>query len=141
MLPPKTQASKGDPCIGGKHSNVRTTVFCAPKIGGSERHKCIAIAKSKRPHCFRNQYILVRYQNNKKAWTTWDLFEEWFLEFDGAMEKQKTKVVLLLDNCSAHNVSPKLTSAELVFLPLNTTARSLDGGTIANFKAVYSVTC
>lgn len=48
------------------------------------------------------------------------LSKEWLLEFNGAMEKYKRRVVLLLENCSAHNVSMKQTSAELVFLPPNT---------------------
>lgn len=120
MLPTKTHALKGDPCVGGKHSKVRVTVFVCANMDGTERLKPFVIGKSKRPHCFRNQCIPVRYRNNKKAWMTRDLFEEWLLEFDGAMEKQKRKVVLLLDNCSAHNVSPKLTSVEVMFLPPNT---------------------
>ncbi|KAM7309540.1 tigger transposable element-derived protein 6-like [Ixodes scapularis] len=139
MLPTKTHALKGDPCVGGKHSKVRVTVFVCANMDGTERLKPFVIGKSKRPHCFRNQCIPVRYRNNKKAWMTRDLFEEWLLEFDGAMEKQKRKVVLLLDNCSAHNVSPKLTSVEVMFLPPNTTAglQPMDAGVIANFKALY----
>ncbi|XP_049270492.1 tigger transposable element-derived protein 6-like [Rhipicephalus sanguineus] len=67
------------------------------------------------------------------------LFEEWLLEMDSVIESQGRKVVLLLDNCSAHNVSPKLTSIELMFLPPNTTAglQPLDTDVIANFKALY----
>uniref|UniRef100_G3MM83 HTH CENPB-type domain-containing protein n=1 Tax=Amblyomma maculatum TaxID=34609 RepID=G3MM83_AMBMU len=139
MLPSRTHALKGDPCSGGKHSKVRVTVFLCASMDGSERLKPFVIGKSKRPHCFRNQHIPVRYRNNKKAWMTRDLFQEWLLEFDGLMEQKKRKVVLVLDNCTAHSVSVKLTSVELLFLPPNTTAglQPMDAGVIANFKALY----
>lgn len=68
---------------------------------------------------------------------TRDLFEEWLLETDGVTESELRKVVLQPDNCSAHSVSLKMTSIELMFLPLNTTAglQPLYAEVIANFKA------
>lgn len=139
MTPSKTHALKGDPCPGGKHSKVRVTVLLCVNMDGSHRLKPFVIGRSKKPVCFRNQHIPVRYRSNKKAWMTRDLFEEWLLEMDSVIESQGRKVVLLLDNCSAHSVSPKLTSIELMFLPPNTTAglQPLDAGVIANFKALY----
>lgn len=108
-------------------------------MDGSHRLKPFVIGRSKKPACFKNEHIPVRYRSNKKAWMTRDLFEEWLLELDGIIESQGRKVVLLLDNCSAHSVSPKLTSIELMFLPPNTTAglQPLDAGVIANFKVLY----
>lgn len=139
MTPSKTHALKGDPCPGGKHSKVRVTVLLCVNMDGSHRLKPFVIGRSKKPVCFRNQHIPVHYRSNKKAWMTRVLFEEWLLEMDSVIESQGRKVVLLLDNCSAHNVSPKLTSIELMFLPPNTTAglQPLDAGVIANFKALY----
>ncbi|XP_037527773.1 tigger transposable element-derived protein 6-like [Rhipicephalus sanguineus] len=139
MMPSKTHALKGDPCPGGKHSKLRVTVLLCANMDGSHRLKPFVIGRSKKPTCFKNQHIPVRYRSNKKAWMTRQLFEEWLLEVDGIMEGQGRKVVLLLDNCSAHAVSPKLTSIELMFLPPNTTAglQPLDAGIIANFKALY----
>lgn len=139
MLPSKTHSLKGDPCAGGKHSKVRVSVLLCANMDGSHRLKPFVIGKSKKPVCFKNEHIPVRYRNNKKAWMTRELFEEWLVEFDRVIEGQGRKVVLLLDNCSAHNVRPKLTSVELAFLPPNTTAglQPLDAGVIANFKALY----
>ncbi|KAH8040077.1 hypothetical protein HPB51_009333 [Rhipicephalus microplus] len=53
--------------------------------------------------------------------------------------EKKRRVVLILDNCTAHNVKPKLTAVNLKFLPANTTAKSqpLDQGVIATIKALY----
>ncbi|XP_072141031.1 tigger transposable element-derived protein 6-like [Dermacentor andersoni] len=139
MLPSKTHALKGDRCPGGKHSKLRVTVLLCVSMDGSHRLKPFVIGRSKKPTCFKNQHIPVRYRSNKKARMTRDLFEEWLLEFDSLIEGQGRKVVLLLDNCSAHSVNPKLTSVELMFLPPNTTAglQPLDAGVIANFKVLY----
>uniref|UniRef100_A0A147BNC8 Putative tigger transposable element-derived n=1 Tax=Ixodes ricinus TaxID=34613 RepID=A0A147BNC8_IXORI len=139
MVPSKTHALKGDPCVGGKHCRLRVTVFLCANMDGSDRCKPFVIGKSKNPTCFKSQYIPVRYRHNKKAWMTRIIFEEWLIEFNNAIESQNRKVILLLDNCSAHNVSPKLTSVELMFLPPNTTAglQPMDAGVIANFKMLY----
>nr|XP_054919709.1 tigger transposable element-derived protein 6-like [Dermacentor andersoni] len=139
MLPSKTHALKGDRCPGGKHSKLRVTVLLCVSMYGSHRLKPFMIGRSKKPMCFKNRHIPVHYRSDKKAWMTRDLFEEWLLEFDSLIEGQGRKVVLLLDNCSAHSVNPKLTSVELMFLPPNTTAglQPLDAGVIANFKVLY----
>lgn len=117
MTPSKMQALKGDPCPSSKHSKVRVTVLLCVNMDGSHRLKPFVIGRSKKPVCFKNQHIPVRYRSNKKAWMTRDLFEEWMLKMDSVIESQGRKVVLLLlDNCSAHSVSPKLTSIELMLL-------------------------
>ncbi|KAH8029139.1 hypothetical protein HPB51_022955 [Rhipicephalus microplus] len=55
------------------------------------------------------------------------------------MVAEKRWVVLILDNCTAHNVERKLTAVNLKFLPANSTAKSqpLDQGVIATIKALY----
>ncbi|KAG0415492.1 hypothetical protein HPB47_007334 [Ixodes persulcatus] len=49
------------------------------------------------------------------------------------------KVLLLLDNRSAHPVNPLLSAVEILFLPPNTTAKlqPMDQGVIANLKVHY----
>nr|XP_037270301.1 tigger transposable element-derived protein 6-like [Rhipicephalus microplus] len=70
---------------------------------------------------------------------TQDLFTSWLCKFDKDMVAEKRWVVLILDNCTAHNVKPKLTAVNLKFSPANTTAKSqpLDQGVIATVKALY----
>ena len=74
---------------------------------------------------------------------TASLFQEWlkWLEwFNDHLRKQRKKVCLLLDNCTAHKIeNDGLQFIELVFLPPNTTSyiQPLDQGIIKNFKHYY----
>ncbi|KAG0414366.1 hypothetical protein HPB47_008495 [Ixodes persulcatus] len=76
---------------------------------------------------------------NRKAWMTQEFFAGWLKSFDEVMVAEKRCVVLILDNCSTHNVQPQLSAVRLKFLPANTTAKSqpLDWGVIATVKALY----
>ncbi|XP_072140427.1 tigger transposable element-derived protein 6-like [Dermacentor andersoni] len=138
MLPGKTHAMKGDKCAGGKHSKVRITVLLCTNMDGSDRCLPFVIGKSKRPRCFRT-YVPVRYRHNSKSWMTCELFAEWLIDFDSSMAKKGRKVLLILDNCTAHHVQAVLTAVELLFLPPNVTSKAqpLDMGVIRSFKAAY----
>lgn len=52
---------------------------------------------------------------------------------------QKRRVILILNNCTAHNIEPKLGAVNLKFLPANTTVKSqpLDQSVMATVKALY----
>ena len=52
---------------------------------------------------------------------------------------KKKKTLLFIDNCTAHTVSPLLSSLHIKFLPANTTAKlqPMDAGIIKNFKVKY----
>ncbi|XP_064467178.1 tigger transposable element-derived protein 6-like [Ornithodoros turicata] len=140
LLPSATHALKGEDCAGGKHSKVRLTVFLCSNMDGSDRRKPFVIGKSKKPRGFSNPAsVPVHYRYNQKAWMTRALFQEWLEEFDRDMLKQQRKVLLLLDNCTAHQVNVSLSSVEVLFLPPNTTSglQAMDMGVIANVKAFY----
>ena len=47
------------------------------------------------------------------------LFDEWVKELDKKFEKENRKVILIVDNCSAHPIIEVLKAVELVFLPPN----------------------
>lgn len=81
----------------------------------------------------------VAYTHNTKAWMTGEIFRKWLTDFDKEMSAKKRKVLLLLDNCSAHHVNAHLSAVEVLFLPPNTTAKMqpMDQGVIANFKVHY----
>ena len=56
------------------------------------------------------------------------------------MHSQKRKVLLVVDNCSAHEkIQPQLKATELLFLPPNATTKlqPLDQGIIQNIKVHY----
>ncbi|KAM7311228.1 tigger transposable element-derived protein 6-like [Ixodes scapularis] len=105
MRPVRTRALKGDKCIGGKHSKVRITVLLCCYVDDSDRSLPFVIRTAKKLRCFTNP-LPVRYRDSAKAWMARELFAEWLTELDNAMVKQKRKILLILDNCSAHHVNP-----------------------------------
>lgn len=140
LLPAKTLAAKTDKCVGGKNSKNRITVLVCSNMDGSDKRDLLIIGKAKKPRGFAKVLSMpVAYSDNKKAWMTRDIFTKWLTDFDKAMDKKKRKVLLLLDNCSAHHVNAHLSAVEVLFLPPNTTAKlqPMDQGVIANFKVHY----
>lgn len=109
-------------------------------MDSSEKRRLVLIGKSARPRCFKKQECLpVTYKANSRVWMTRELFSCWLQKFDEDMVAEKCSVVLILDNCTAHNSQAKLTAVNLKYLPPNTTTKSqpLDRGVIANVKAHY----
>ena len=64
------------------------------------------------------------------------IFNEWLLKWDN---KFNHKIVLLVDNCTAHIVKVNLKQIKVIFLPANTTAsiQPCDQGIIRTLKAYY----
>nr|XP_037270604.1 tigger transposable element-derived protein 6-like [Rhipicephalus microplus] len=140
FLPNRTLVLKGEACSGRKVSKERITVLFCANFDGSDKRRLFVIGKSARPCCFKMRECLpVTYKANKKAWMTQDLLTSWLCKFDEDMVAEKRWVVLILDNCTAHNVKPKLTTVNLKFLPASTTAKNqpLDQSVIATVKALY----
>ena len=141
-MPDKTLAFKDDKCYGGRHSKERVTVLLCSNWTGSEKLTPIVIGKSRRPRCFKNVKSLpLSYKFNKKAWMTSDIFESWLKELDEKFSSENRKILLFIDNCTAH---PKyainnLKSVEVLYFPPNMTSKiqPLDMGVIKNFKHHY----
>lgn len=70
---------------------------------------------------------------------TSSIFTSWIRKFDAQMVRQKRKVIVFLDNCSAHPHLTDLRAVRLCFLPANTTAKTqpCDAGIIKNLKSHY----
>jgi hypothetical protein len=75
---------------------------------------------------------------------THNVFKLWLTAFDWCMDGRK--VILLLDNCSAHikdadqeKFNIYMRNTTLLYLPLNTTSKiqQCDAGIIRTFKAYY----
>ena len=81
----------------------------------------------------------MNYDGNRNAWMTREIFSNWLISWDRKLTKEKRKIFLLVDNCSAHNFSNKLSAIKLEYLPPNTTAilQPLDQGIIQGFKVNY----
>jgi len=118
-----------------------TVLLCANSTG-SEKLKPILIGKSKNPRCFKNvrvENLPIQYESNAKAWMTSELFSKFCFNWDRKLKKDGRKILLLLDNCSAHPQEIHLTQIKLVFLPANTASiiQPIDAGVIKNLKYFY----
>lgn len=80
----------------------------------------------------------VWYEANTKAWIT-QQFEGYVCRLDKRFEAQKRKVLLFVDNCSAHGLINNLKAIEIEFLPPNTTSvlQPIGQGITKNLKVLY----
>nr|XP_033788678.1 meckelin [Geotrypetes seraphini] len=82
----------------------------------------------------------VVYKSNRKAWMTASLFSEWLTDLDRKFVKEKRHILMIVDNCSAHDpaVAEQLKAIQLEFLPPNCTSQlqPCDMGIIQNFKVL-----
>lgn len=114
-------ALKGEDCAWGKHSKVHFTVFLCSNMDSSDWRKPSVIGQLKKPCSFSNSAsVPVRYRYNQKAWISRQLFQWWLEEFSRDMLKQQRKVLVLLDNCTVHQVNATLSSMEVLSLLPNT---------------------
>ena len=67
------------------------------------------------------------------------IFENWARKLDQKFRVDGRKIVLIIDNCTAHPSISNLTNIHLVFLPPNTTSvlQPMDQGDIRSLKAHY----
>ncbi|KAE9528600.1 hypothetical protein AGLY_012175 [Aphis glycines] len=123
-LPDRTLTFKNEKCHGGKLSKERVTLLLAVNMDGSEKLRPLFIGKSAKPRCFKNVKSLpVTYRNNKKSWMTTELWNEWLETLNNDMRKQHRKIIIFVDNCTAHNNPPTLSNVRIEFLPANTTSK------------------
>ena len=140
-LPSKILRVKGGDCKGGKKSKDRiAAAFCCNFEGDFER--TLIIGMSKNPRCFQNisaKNLPGKWDANKKAWMTSDVFLDWLKAFDRRMEAQERRVLLFVDNAPSHPKNFRLSNVKVVFLPANTTwlFQLLDQGIIAAIKKNY----
>ncbi|XP_044595847.1 tigger transposable element-derived protein 4-like [Cotesia glomerata] len=139
-LPDRTFIFKGEQCHRGKKSKERPTILQCTNMTGTDKLPLLIIGKSKKPRCFKGVKTLpVDYESNTKAWMTKKIFKSWLIKLDKDMHKQKKKIILFIDNCSAHVDVPTLSNVKVIFLPANTTSKlqPLDQGIIHVFKRLY----
>ncbi|KAG7273270.1 hypothetical protein CRUP_009698, partial [Coryphaenoides rupestris] len=139
-LPDGTLTFKSDNKRGGKRSKERITALFACSAAGGKK-ELFVIGKSQNPRCFKNVRTLpVRYAANASAWMTGNLFVEWLKDWDHKLGRESKKILLLVDNCSAHHVkNTTLRNIRVEFLPKNTTSilQPCDQGIIRTAKAYF----
>ncbi|XP_043838999.1 tigger transposable element-derived protein 6 [Dromiciops gliroides] len=140
LLPQHTLAAKGDHCRGGKKARQRLTALFCCNASGTEKMRPLIVGKSATPRCFKNVHSLpCDYRANQRAWMTRDLFNEWLTKVDAKMKQAERRILMLIDNCSAHNMLPRLERIQVGYLPSNCTAvlQPLNLGVIHNMKVLY----
>ena len=122
--------------LSGSNKDMdRVTNLCCANMSGNDKVKLLVIGKSKKPRCFKGidvDTLPVSYRANKNAWMISLLFEEWITRWDSALGNQSRKILLLVDNCTAHPALDTLKNIRLEFLPPNTTSliQPMDQGII-----------
>ena len=140
-IPDKTLCLKADACRGGKIAKERLTVLlCCNAVG--EFEKPIVIGKYGKPRCFGNMDIKklpVVWKFNTKSWMTKLIMNEWLINLNNKMQRQKRNILLFMDNAKCHPIENTYSNIKVVFLPANTTAftQPLDLGIIQAFKLHY----
>lgn len=108
---------------------------------GTEKYPLLVIGESRNPRCFRGKELPLSYSHNKSAWMTSIIFEEFFHLWDSDLQESGRKVLVFIDNCSAHpkDLDEKLQNIKIIFLPPNTTSvlQPMDQGIIRNIKHFY----
>ena len=75
-----------------------------------------------------------------------DIFQQWLLDFDREMKRQKRSIIIFMDNCSAHvkaeeEVRKRLTNAKVKFFPSNSTAScnqwTLESSAVSNVRTAH----
>nr|XP_053629141.1 TBC1 domain family member 4-like [Cherax quadricarinatus] len=136
---------------GYKASKDRVTVLASSNAAGTHRCKLLVIGKSLRPRTFKGMtQFPVIYRANKKGWITTETTLNWFgshflpearAHCDSVGLDHNCKIMLILDNCSAHLKAELLVknNAFSVYLPPNCTSliQPQDNGILRSFKSRY----
>lgn len=131
---------------GQKKDKTRITFLACCNGDGSEKMKLMVVGRAAVPRAFNKKSgheLGFDYHSNKKAWMTTPLFFGWLVRFDNFIgQTEGRKVLLLIDNCSAHGKDgtlPPLRHVRVEFLPPNATSKvqPLDAGIIAWVKGKY----
>lgn len=130
---------------GEKKDKLRITVALTCNGTGSHKLPPWIIGRAENPRCLKNinrDSLGAVYRFNETAWMKHDIMVEYLHWFDRKMRGRK--VVLLMDNFSAHELGVRLIGGEkalentlIVWLPANTTSvwQPLDQGIIQAWKA------
>ncbi|KAF9221518.1 DDE-domain-containing protein [Gyrodon lividus] len=127
---------------GKKKEKFHITIALTCNSDGSEKLKPFFIGKAAKPRCFKQCTPEQRgfyYWNNKHAWMTGALFEEWIKQLDIKMKCANRHILLLMDNFSGHMISYQPSHIQMKYFEPNMTpfVQPCDAGIIWCFKALY----
>lgn len=149
-MPKNTLATAEDTCSGMKENKDRVTVLACSNAAGTHKLKLFVVGKSNKPRAFKGMKVFpVDYRASKKAWVTTTLTTEWFDSFvrqarqhcNSIGLEKNCRILLLLDNCSAHSCAQTLEkdNVSVLYLPPNCTSliQPQDQGILRSLKCKY----
>ncbi|KAF7689887.1 Tigger transposable element-derived protein 6 [Cucumispora dikerogammari] len=122
---------------GYKILKDRVSIGLCSNFFGTHIMKPRIISKPANPRCFCNwKQRSINYTSSKRAWLTREIFRKWLLNINDKMKLNKRKILLLIDNCHAHNINNQYSNIEIMFFPKNTTQilQPINRGIIRNFN-------
>ncbi|KIJ26625.1 hypothetical protein M422DRAFT_191970, partial [Sphaerobolus stellatus SS14] len=139
---PPDRGLAAKPMAGKKTDKFRITLGLACNSDGSEKLPPVFIGRSQKPICFKRKSPTTEgfiYYNNKKAWMTMDISQDWVKNIDRRFCDQRRSICMLIDNFSGHSISYVPTNIQLIFFEPNLTSfvQPCDAGIICCFKAHY----
>lgn len=140
-MPDGSFTFKSENLMGSKKAMDRITVLVCANMSGNDKKKLLVIGKSAKPRCFKGmnmKSLPVDYRSNSNAWMTTSMFNKWLDEWNANLVILARKILLFVDNCSAHS-RQELSNIQIEFLPPNTTCltQPMDMGIIKNLKSLY----
>ena len=127
---------------GVKGRKVRLTYALTTNAEGSEKLEPLIIGKAQKPRAFKNKsgaQLGFNYRNNAKAWMKTDIYQDWLMDWDIKLRREKRNILLIQDNFSGHIPPDGIENIEVVNFEPNLTShvQPTDQGIIQCFKAHY----
>ncbi|XP_061890779.1 tigger transposable element-derived protein 4-like [Entelurus aequoreus] len=114
-------ASNGQSAVWEKQPKDRVTLMVSANMDGSDKVPLFVVGKSH--ECLKGvERLPLQYGHDKKARMTPALFTTWLQQLDRHMFLQQRKIVVIVDNRSAHPHVEGLRAVKLVILPPNSTS-------------------
>ena len=140
LIPEKSVCKKMRP--GYKKYKDRISLALCCNFSGTKKLKPLIIGRATKPRCFKDFNVekFVEYTNSKRAWMTGIIFKSWLESLNRKLIKKNEKILLLIDNCTSHNINKTFSNIELMYLPKNSTGilQPMDRGIIQNFKVKFN---
>jgi hypothetical protein len=121
-----------------RHINMVTVLLCCNAYC-SEKLRPLVVGKFEKSRCTTGvKHDPCNYKASKNAWVTGKIFREWLLCLERNMASKNRNILLLLDQCSAHNHEGlTLKHVHLLHLPANSNMQQRDQGIIYCLKHAY----
>jgi len=118
------------------------TVLCCVNMSATDKRKLLVVGKDAEPSCFAatgEATMPFDYMHSSDACMTSNIFTEWLRKWDQELRVQNQKIVLLVNNCSAHSSPLDLTNIQLEYLPTIKSFRMnpLNTGVVSSLKMLY----